>query len=159
MFLISKWWVPTKNSPRNRQQGHRQQKPYWWTEGTMPSSPGPIPQKYYLNQYCWSRWLWQRYQNTQCNTACCVWGCLAAAWSKCSCWFLYNAKNSNTGHGSIRTGPWSSGSNGCWMSVHHLRGKEMAPGCTIGKRIADRVSVMSWIIFCWEILGPGIHVD
>ena len=33
-------------------------------------------------------------------------------------------------------------------------GKEMAAGCTMGRRQAGRDSVM----FCWETLSPGLHV-
>ncbi|MCI4378051.1 hypothetical protein PGIGA_G00211420 [Pangasianodon gigas] len=35
----------------------------------------------------------------------------------------------------------------------------MASGCTMGRRQAGRGSVMLWAMFCWETLGPGIHVD
>ena len=30
---------------------------------------------------------------------------------------------------------------------------------TIGRRQAGRGSVMLWSMFCWETLGPAIHVD
>lgn len=46
-----------------------------------------------------------------------------------------------------------------WTYVHRLPGGEMAPGCTIGKRQAGRCSVMLWAMFCWDSLGPAIHVD
>ena len=46
-----------------------------------------------------------------------------------------------------------------WVGVHHLPGKEMAPGCIMGRRQAGRGSIMLWVIFCWETLDPGIHVD
>ncbi|MCI4388573.1 hypothetical protein PGIGA_G00087550 [Pangasianodon gigas] len=46
-----------------------------------------------------------------------------------------------------------------WMRVRHLPGEEMAPGCTMGRRQAGRGSVMLWAMFCWETLGPVIHVD
>ncbi|KAK3539724.1 hypothetical protein QTP70_012747 [Hemibagrus guttatus] len=35
----------------------------------------------------------------------------------------------------------------------------MAPGCTMGRRRAGGGSVMLWAMFCWETLGPAIHVD
>ena len=35
----------------------------------------------------------------------------------------------------------------------------MAPGCTVGRRRAGGGSVMLWAMFCWETLGPAIHVD
>ncbi|KAK3524459.1 hypothetical protein QTP70_029308, partial [Hemibagrus guttatus] len=35
----------------------------------------------------------------------------------------------------------------------------MAPGCTMGRRQAGGGSVMLWAMFCWETLGPAIHVD
>ena len=35
----------------------------------------------------------------------------------------------------------------------------MAPGCTVGRRQAGGGSVMLWEMFCWETLGPAIHVD
>ncbi|KAK3556264.1 hypothetical protein QTP70_007073 [Hemibagrus guttatus] len=43
--------------------------------------------------------------------------------------------------------------------VHRLPGEHMAPGCTMGRRQAGRGSVMLWAMFCWETLGPAIHVD
>ncbi|KAK3522147.1 hypothetical protein QTP70_026962 [Hemibagrus guttatus] len=46
---------------------------------------------------------------------------------------------------------WSDES--CFL-LHH-----MAPGCTMGRRRAGRGSVMLWAMFCWETLGPAIHVD
>ena len=30
---------------------------------------------------------------------------------------------------------------------------------TVGRRQASGGSVMLWAMFCWETLGPGIHVD
>ncbi|KAK3541531.1 hypothetical protein QTP86_029169 [Hemibagrus guttatus] len=35
----------------------------------------------------------------------------------------------------------------------------MAPGCTMGRRRAGGGGVMLWAMFCWESLGPAIHVD
>ena len=35
----------------------------------------------------------------------------------------------------------------------------MAPGCTMGRSQAGGGSVMLWAMFCWETLGPAIHVD
>ena len=45
------------------------------------------------------------------------------------------------------------------VHVRCLPGEHMAPGCTMGRRQAGGVSVMLWAIFCWETLGPAIHVD
>ena len=45
------------------------------------------------------------------------------------------------------------------VRVRCLPGEEMAPGCTMGRRQAGGGSVMLWAMFCWETLGPGIHVD
>ena len=45
------------------------------------------------------------------------------------------------------------------VCVHHLPGEHMAPGCTMGRRQAGGGSVMLWAMFCWETLGPAIHVD
>jgi len=45
------------------------------------------------------------------------------------------------------------------VRVHRLPGEHMAPGCTMGRRQADGGSVMLWAKFCWETLGPAIHVD
>ncbi|MCI4388645.1 hypothetical protein PGIGA_G00088540 [Pangasianodon gigas] len=45
------------------------------------------------------------------------------------------------------------------VRVHHLPGEEMAPACTMGRMQAGGGSVMLWAMFCWETLGPGIHVD
>ncbi|KAK3520422.1 hypothetical protein QTP70_024176, partial [Hemibagrus guttatus] len=36
--------------------------------------------------------------------------------------------------------------------------EHMAPGCTMGRRQASRGSVMLCAMFCWETLGPAIHV-
>ena len=38
-------------------------------------------------------------------------------------------------------------------------GQHMTPGCTMGNRQAGGGSVMFWAMFCWETLGPAIHVD
>ncbi|MCI4384032.1 hypothetical protein PGIGA_G00033660 [Pangasianodon gigas] len=46
-----------------------------------------------------------------------------------------------------------------WGRVHRLPGEEMAPACTMGRTQAGGGSVMLWAMFCWETLGPGIHVD
>ena len=48
---------------------------------------------------------------------------------------------------------------GGWVCVRHLPGEHMAPGCTMGRRQAGWGSVMLWAMFCWETLGPAIHVD
>ena len=45
------------------------------------------------------------------------------------------------------------------VRVRLLPGEEMAPGCTMGRRQAGGGSVMLWTMFCWDTLGPGIHVD
>ena len=45
------------------------------------------------------------------------------------------------------------------VCVRRLPGEVMAPGCTVGRRQAGGGSVMLWAIFCWETLGPAIHVD
>ncbi|KAK3540543.1 hypothetical protein QTP70_034300 [Hemibagrus guttatus] len=41
----------------------------------------------------------------------------------------------------------------------HFPREHMAPGCTMGRRQASGRSVMLWAVFCWETLGPAIHVD
>ncbi len=41
----------------------------------------------------------------------------------------------------------------------HLPREETAAVCTIGTRPEGKGSVMLWAIFCWETLGPCIHVD
>ncbi|XP_067308382.1 transmembrane inner ear expressed protein isoform X1 [Pseudorasbora parva] len=43
--------------------------------------------------------------------------------------------------------------------VRRLPGKHMAPGCTMARRQPDGGSVMPRGMFCWETLGPAIHVD
>ena len=45
------------------------------------------------------------------------------------------------------------------VCVRHLPGEHLAPGYTMGRRKAGGGSVMLWAIFCWETLGPAIHVD
>ncbi|KAK3561066.1 hypothetical protein QTP86_026371 [Hemibagrus guttatus] len=35
----------------------------------------------------------------------------------------------------------------------------MAQGCTMGRRQASGGSVMLWAMFCWETVGPAIHMD
>ena len=45
------------------------------------------------------------------------------------------------------------------VRVRLLPGEHMAPGCTMGRRQAGGGSVMLWAMFCWETLGPAIHVD
>ena len=45
------------------------------------------------------------------------------------------------------------------VDVHDLPKEHMAAGCTVGRRQASGGSVMLWAMFCWETLGPAIHVD
>ncbi|KAK3570978.1 hypothetical protein QTP86_031835, partial [Hemibagrus guttatus] len=45
------------------------------------------------------------------------------------------------------------------VRVRRLPWEHMAPGCTMGRRQARGGSVMLWAMFCWETLGPAIHVD
>ena len=45
------------------------------------------------------------------------------------------------------------------VCVRRLPGEVMAPGCSVGRRRAGGGSVMLWAMFCWETLGPAIHVD
>lgn len=40
-----------------------------------------------------------------------------------------------------------------------LPGKDQASGCTMGRRQAGGGSMMLWTVFCWETVGPTIHVD
>ncbi|KAK3518727.1 hypothetical protein QTP70_009665 [Hemibagrus guttatus] len=61
------------------------------------------------------------------------------AWSNVSCFLLHHTD------GRVR--------------VHRLPVAEMAPRCTLESSQADGGSVMIWTMFCWESLGPGIHVD
>lgn len=43
--------------------------------------------------------------------------------------------------------------------VRRLSGEEMTPGCTVERSQPAESSVTLWAIFCWETLGPCIHVD
>ncbi|KAJ8276573.1 hypothetical protein COCON_G00083250, partial [Conger conger] len=45
------------------------------------------------------------------------------------------------------------------VRVRSLPGEEMAPECTVERRQDGGGSMMLWAMFCWETLGPGIHVD
>ncbi|KAK3519768.1 hypothetical protein QTP70_003892 [Hemibagrus guttatus] len=45
------------------------------------------------------------------------------------------------------------------VHVRVLPGEHMTPGCTMGRRRAGGGSVLLWAMFCWETLGPAIHVD
>uniref|UniRef100_A0AAY5KPB9 Tc1-like transposase DDE domain-containing protein n=1 Tax=Esox lucius TaxID=8010 RepID=A0AAY5KPB9_ESOLU len=45
------------------------------------------------------------------------------------------------------------------VRVRRLPGEVMAPECTEEREQAGGGSVMLWATFCWETLGPGIHVD
>ena len=45
------------------------------------------------------------------------------------------------------------------VCVRRLPGEVMVPGCTVGRRQASGGSVVLWAMFCWETLGPAIHVD
>ena len=66
-----------------------------------------------------------------------------------------------------RTGPWNNGRRWPGLMNHVFFYNMwlakcvcvMAAGCTVGRRQAGGGSVMLWAIFCWETLGPGIHVD
>jgi len=41
----------------------------------------------------------------------------------------------------------------------HFPGELITAGCTLGWRQAIGGSVMRWTMFCWETLGPDIHVE
>ena len=43
------------------------------------------------------------------------------------------------------------------VCVHCLPGEDTAPECTMGRRKASRN--MLWVMFFWENLNAGIHVD
>ncbi|KAK3538082.1 hypothetical protein QTP70_028642 [Hemibagrus guttatus] len=45
------------------------------------------------------------------------------------------------------------------VHVRLLPGEHMAPGCTMGRRQDGGGSVLLWSMFCWETLGPAVHVD
>ncbi|KAK3555298.1 hypothetical protein QTP86_014983, partial [Hemibagrus guttatus] len=45
------------------------------------------------------------------------------------------------------------------VHVSCLPGEHMVPGCTMARRQVSRVSLMIWVVFCWEALGPAIHVN
>lgn len=34
-----------------------------------------------------------------------------------------------------------------------------SPSCTMGGKHAGGGSVILWAVFCWEALGPALHVD
>uniref|UniRef100_A0A8P4K6M0 Transposable element Tc1 transposase n=1 Tax=Dicentrarchus labrax TaxID=13489 RepID=A0A8P4K6M0_DICLA len=56
---------------------------------------------------------------------------------------------------------WSDES--CFL-LHYVDGRVRVrrlpgPGCTMGRIQAGKNSVMLWAMFCWETLGPAIHVD
>ncbi|KAK3560711.1 hypothetical protein QTP86_014737, partial [Hemibagrus guttatus] len=61
------------------------------------------------------------------------------AWSDESCFLLH--------HVDVR------------VRVRLLPEEHMAPGCTMGRRRAGGGSVLLWSMFCWETLGPAVHVD
>ncbi|KAK3561744.1 hypothetical protein QTP86_012991 [Hemibagrus guttatus] len=72
-------------------------------------------------------------------------------------------------HVSIRTRPRSNGrrwsDESCFLLNHvdgrvcGLPGEHIAPGCTMGRRRVGGGSVLLWAMFCWETLGPAVHVD
>ncbi|KAK3532871.1 hypothetical protein QTP70_001156 [Hemibagrus guttatus] len=45
------------------------------------------------------------------------------------------------------------------VCVRLLPGEHMAPGRTMGRSRAGGGSVLLWSMFCWETLGPTVHVD
>lgn len=45
------------------------------------------------------------------------------------------------------------------VCVRRLPVEHTAPGCTTEKKQADGGSLMLWAMFCWETLGPAVHVD
>ena len=45
------------------------------------------------------------------------------------------------------------------VHVCNLPGEHIAPGCTMGRELAGRGSVMLWPMFCRGTLGPAIHVE
>uniref|UniRef100_A0A8P4G4M8 Transposable element Tcb1 transposase n=1 Tax=Dicentrarchus labrax TaxID=13489 RepID=A0A8P4G4M8_DICLA len=61
------------------------------------------------------------------------------AWSDESCFLLHHVD------GQVR--------------VRRLRGEHIAPGCSVDRQQVEGGVVMLWAMFCWETLGPAIHVD
>lgn len=51
----------------------------------------------------------KRWQNIQCITACCIWGCVDTDQSLCPCWPQSTAESAYNGQVRIRTGQWSNG--------------------------------------------------
>ncbi len=109
----------------------------------------------------------EKCQNTQCITVCCVWSCIPADQSGCP---VHHRKckqcareHQNWTMEQCKKVAWSDESrfllhhlDGC---VRRLPGEHMAPGCTMGRRQAGGGSVMLCAMFCWQTLGPVIHVD
>ena len=100
-----------------------------------------------------------RCQNTQCIAVYCAWGCKAADQSGCPFSPLSTTRSNGMEWNKV---VWSEEPRSL---LHHvdgwmrLPGEHMAPGCTMGRRKPGRGSVMLWTMFCWENLGPAIHVD
>lgn len=100
-------------------------------------------------------------QNTQCIAVCCVWGCKGAHAEPCPLPKVptMGTSASELDHRAMEEGGlvWSDGSR---FLLHHMdpRGEHMAPESTTGRRHAGRGNVMLWAMFCWEILGPAVHV-
>ena len=96
--------------------------------------------------------------NIQGIAAHCIWGIIVANPSRVPILDPVHRQM-----GERVSGQWSSSSLLHYVDgpVHerHIPWEEMAPGCTMGRRQASGGSVMLWAMFCWETLGPGIHVD
>ncbi len=87
------------------------------------------------------------------------------------CWPLSTAESGNSGHMSIRTGPQSNGRRWPGLMNHVFFYIMWMAGCVCVLYLGNTwhqealweegkpAEAVCWAMFCWETLGPAIHVD
>ena len=103
----------------------------------------------------------------------CIWGCMAVDQSGCPCWPRPPLKSPIMSMWASELDHWAMEEDGLvwwipfsfkscgWLGAFALLTWEehMAPGCNMGRWLADGDSLMLLAMFCLETLGPAIHVD
>lgn len=134
------WWVPSQDGPRkDKQQGHGCPRLInthgKWSQVTFWSNSSSVAQI----------WMSER---------------IAVGQSKCPFWHQSTSQCTYNRHSSIRTGPWSNGKRRClvwWIMFPFISWTRCAWHLD---GLWDRTGwVMFLEIFCWESLGPSIHVE
>ena len=149
---------PTKKSGPRKEQ--------WWTSDSVMGGHGSLMHVGSKGRAVWSDptdelmffkllkklmlVLIERYQNTQCITVCCVWGCIATDQTGCPCWPL-SSQNVPT----VSTWAWRKWKKVAWSDescflLYHVAGMGAGQGCFSIKRGPTQYSEC----YAWLVQSP-----